>query len=485
MVVAYTPYDDNLADVTVWDLETGTIVGSPLSQVPDLGGSPSPVWAACVADRDGDPIVLGGSSGGGPVFLWDPIRCQLLADMHRGVAVFSTLIVPASDGDLYCWGDSTGDLYLRSDQAGTLSPIRRITAHDGGIEAIVACHVDGQLLLVTGGRDGAVRVWHPDIEPTLQSPAAVAALAILPPANDGPSEIVAVRADGTAPVFDASDGRIYALLKPDSGAQFESIAPLPGETSSVITVDSQGQVAIWRPPNSQPEMTWQLPEGTRVCNIAVAEAVHPVLLVAQADGCLSFYDAASGQPVRATLTCGNASFGVVASTGHADGRIQIATRSWQDHESIEWTIRGNTVSRQILTVPAHPDPVPGYRWDTGGLTFASVKGRSLIIGVGSYSGLHIWDAGDGSLVASKWLEQAHQMMLHDVAVTEIAGRSILLCGGYTSSLALLPFDTLEEHHLRVGSPLWVVKSLPDSKAVVAGPRGIMVFRFTAHLPERQ
>jgi hypothetical protein len=43
------------------------------------------------------------------------------------------------------------------------------------------------------------------------------------------------------------------------------------------------------------------------------------------------------------------------------------------------------------------------------------------------------------------------MVLNDVDAGQVAGQRLVLCGGYTSPLALRPLDTHEEHHLRLAA----------------------------------
>jgi WD40 repeat protein len=149
----------DLTEVTVWDLNTGAVLGSPFRPERIFPERPMPVWAATLAERGGHPVLLAGSGGGGPVFLWDPVQARLVGQPHDDrLAVVSTLIAHSGDGELQCWGDTYGDLHLRSGDAGLM---RRIAAHDSFINAIAACDLGGALRLVTGGRDGAVRVWDP------------------------------------------------------------------------------------------------------------------------------------------------------------------------------------------------------------------------------------------------------------------------------------------------------------------------------------
>jgi len=82
------------------------------------------------------------------------------------------------------------------------------------------------------------------------------------------------------------------------------------------------------------------------------------------------------------------------------------------------------------------------------------------------------------------LEQAHHMQLADVDTTQIDRQSLILSGGHTCSAALWSAESRREHHLRVGSPLRSTRFLPGNRAVVAGPRGIMVLELGSRLLSR-
>ncbi len=462
----------HLTEVAVWDLNTGTVLGSPFRAEEIFPERPRPVWAATLAERGGAPVMLAGSGGGGPVFLWDPIQARLVGQpLYQGIAVVSTLIACADDGELQCWGDTYGDLHLRSGDAG---PARRIAAHDSFITAIAACELGGALRLVTGGRDGAVRVWDPATAPAAGPPTGIRCLAVMPPAGNGQTLIASVGPDGTNVWLDAADGQI--LARPSSpGAQIELLALRPGRAPAVVTVDARNQVALWQPLDDQPRLTWQLPADTKVTEIAVADGdACTLLLAAQSDGRLALFDVDSGQMTRPPLDC-HASRFTVATNSEAGGPIQFATSAmWPGQpEARVWSISGEKVTRQDL-------PFDSELGDPGTLGFARLGDRVVIAGAGSDSSLYLWDASDGSLIARTRLGQTRGMGLVGADIWEAAGQPVVLCGGYACSLALWSPGTGEEHHLWVGSPLWFVRSLPGDRAVVAGSRGIMALQLTAN-----
>jgi len=435
--------DPHLTEVMVWELNTGTVLGPPFQVENTFPERPRPVWAATLAQRGGELVMLAGSAGGGPVFLWDPIQGRLVGQPHyQGLAVVSTLIADTDDGELQCWGDTYGDLYLRSGDAG---PVRRIAAHDSFLTAIAACEPGGALRLVTGGRDGAVRVWNPATAPATGPPAGIRCVAVMPPADSGQTLIAWVGTDGTNAWLDAADGQILARSS-SPGAQIEHIALRPGRAPAVVTVDSRNQVALWRLLDDQPRLTWQLPAGTKVTEIAVADGgASTMLLAAQSDGRLALFDIDSGQMTKASLDCHASRFRVVTSP-EPGGPIQFATIAWwpEQPEPRVWSISGKKVTRRDL-------PFDSELGDPSVLRFARLGDRTIIIGPGSNSSLRLWDASDGSLIAHARLGQTRGMGLDDADIGEVAGQPVVLCSGYACSLALWSPGTGEEHHLWVGS----------------------------------
>jgi WD40 repeat protein len=477
--------NDEPAGVSVWDLEAGAVFGSPMllaTQFP--GRQPVPVWAAAITERDGQPVVLCGSSSRGPAFTWDPRQGKLLGGPFYGGAVLSALITSDGGRELQWWGSTSGDLHVRPGDDGTVRPI---AAHDNGIDALAACRPAGRLAVITGSRDGAVRVWRPEDLLSAASPRpGIASLEVLPPAGDsGPLLVTALLTDGTASVFEADDGHVVTQLRPPGpGIRLAEIALLPGPGVGLLTVDSEHHVAAWHPAGDQLEPMWRLPEDCRMWNIAVAGGDQPTLLVAQTDGLVSFFDAATGRPTREPLDlkCRDKRYKIIAGPVAADGSIRFFVYASEAHDVSEWTLSPALVACRTLVTPPSSEP---YLEGPSALAFTTLDDIPVVVGVGPYSAIYMWNARDCSLQNSVWLEQAHQMVLLAVDVAELGGQPTVLCGGFTCSLAMWRPDTRSEHHLRVGSVLTQVRSTPGGRVAISGIRGIMMVHLTAHLPGRR
>ena len=473
---------DDSTEVSVWDLAEGTALGLPArlaDQVP--GKDPAPIWAAAFTERNGTPLLLCASAACGPVFTWDLLQGRRLGESYFGAAALSALITSDGDHELQWWGATNGNLLVRRGDDGT---VYQIAAHDNGIDTLTACRLGSQLSVVTGSRDGAVRVWHPETLPSVgpERPTTTVLEALCPAGDSGPHLVAQLLDDGTASVVDAADGHAIAQLRSgDPGARLTAMAAFPDHGSTLLVVDSERRVATWHPSDQQIKPRWQMPEGAKFWDLAIADGNPAALLVARTDGHVAFFDAETGRALGEPVDTNNKDkrYTVYAGSAPADAMRFFTLHS--EPVVTEWTVSpGQPVTSRKLPVPPHPRGNPDYA--PSALAFAVLDDEPIIIGVGGYSGIFVWNALDGSLRHSTRLKQAHGMALLDAAVTDIAGRPVVLCGGFTCTLAVWRLDSHDEHHLWVGSVIRRVKSLPGGRVVVTGARGTMLIQLSSHLP---
>jgi WD40 repeat protein len=438
------------------------------------------MYTAAIAEHDGHPVVLTGGSPGGPIVIWDPLRGELAGQpYHSPAGACSMLISATPQGLTACWGDFHGNIFIRS--AADADPWL-IAAHDNGVESLAECQLNGDSVLVSGGRDGAVRVWQSGTGCRDRPANRYDRVTLVPAANHSPPLVACVRGDGVCPVFDAGNGDIIVELASPTGARHLDIATLPGRPPLLVTRDSQSQIAVWQPPNTEPVRTSTI-EGNPE-SMAVANGERPVLLATLADGRLAFVDLASGEPARPPLACHTSSFLVTADPEQPDdGTLRLITWSIHERSARLWSVRQDTATCREL--PTEFDPDYDERQAAFDMAFGWLGNRRVAAAVGSASHIHVWDANDGSLLIHTKLLRAHRMAINSIGVGELAGRSVVFCGGYICSLGLWPLDSQEESHVWVGSPLWSVKPLPGDRVVVAGTRGIMALQLSARLPGRQ
>ena len=139
--------------VRVWDLATGTPVGSPFT------GHTGPVFAVTTAQLDGRTVVISGSADD-TVRVWDlatgtPVGSPFTGHTAAVAAVTTaqldgrTVVISGSnDNTVRVWDLATGK------QIG--SPF---TGHTGYVQAVTTAQLDGRTVVISGGDDNAVRVW--------------------------------------------------------------------------------------------------------------------------------------------------------------------------------------------------------------------------------------------------------------------------------------------------------------------------------------
>lgn len=138
--------------VRVWDLATGAPVGSPFT------GHTGPVFAVATAQLGGRTVVVSGSADGS-VRVWDLATGTPVGSPFTGhttaVAAVTTAqldgrpvaISASNDRTVRVWDLATGT------PAG--SPF---TGHTGLVQAVTTAQLDGRTVVISGGDDG-VRVW--------------------------------------------------------------------------------------------------------------------------------------------------------------------------------------------------------------------------------------------------------------------------------------------------------------------------------------
>ncbi|WP_371749582.1 AAA family ATPase [Streptomyces sp. NBC_01283] len=466
------------ADIKMWDLTAGRQLSEPLRPGVHVPGwrSDTRFWAASLAERQDGPVFLLGTTAG-QVIAWDPIRGEVVGDPQHGDAGVFTTLVTGHDNDLWCWGDWNGNLFMHG---AAQEEVRQLAVHDGGVQALAQCELNGARLLISGGRDGAVRAWN------VQAARPVASFGdhhsvVAGADSTRQSCIASIRADGSLVIFEADAGGVLAELRRSAEEGFRCAAVMPGDPRSFVTLDRQRRITLRGFPDGRPSHDFQLAADEEWRSIAVMNRQRPLLLVTATSGRLGFFDLATCDAVRPPLACHTGRFMVAPLPEQPDEAHRFITWDWECFQARLWNVRSDETRHLDLPVLRVDNGDP---FSISAVSFGHIGDIPVAVGVGGYSRLHIWNTEDGSLMIDAQLEQAHHMALLDVDTTQIDRQSLMLSGGHTCSAALWSAESRREHHLRVGSPLQSTRFLPGNRAVVAGSRGIMVLELGSRLLSR-
>jgi WD40 repeat protein len=221
--------------VRVWDLARGTPVGPSFGghQIGILGGG---VTAVAVAELEGRPVVVSGG-GDGRVRVWDLVRGTpigrpltghglqfLLTESERrsSGAVTAVAVAQLEGRPVVVSGGRDGTVRVWDLARG--SPVGQpLTGHQrslfGGVTAVAVAELEGRPVVVSGGLDGVVRVWDlargtPVGEPLTGHQGGVTAVAVAE--LEGRPVVVSGGGDGTVRVWkDAC--RLWQLIEVGSG----------------------------------------------------------------------------------------------------------------------------------------------------------------------------------------------------------------------------------------------------------------------------
>lgn len=468
---------DDLA-VEVRDLETGAIVGSPLYPARDVPGwwPDAGIWSAALASVDGQVTVLVGGSIGGQVLRWRPGSGASATDEgfsdHAG-ALSAGLAAGAST--FMAIGDSLGDLHVRSaDDAGW----RRLAIHDGGVAVLAVTHVGDEPVVVTGGRDGTVRLVYPSRTRTRPAAAEYRRIRHAAAVHDCPPLLLFDDGTGRWTVLDARTGATLDEHTPDPALPLRDLTFVPGDRPMIVALHGDDLVTVRPALESAAVRRLSIPAADW-CAVRPLAGRPDVVLAATSDGAVAVIDTVSGAEVRPRVQCHGTFFSLVPDPAPPGGAIRFVTAvDVPAPEVVRWTLGDDgTVAGAPLRLLEIPDTLEETYavWE---FAYGRHDGRRIIAGAGFSSCFQIWDADTGEPLYANRLANAYNMAINAVEL----GSAHLFTGGHTCTLGIVSLDTHEERHLWVGSHLWSITALSDRVVVVGGVRGIMGVEFREGWP---
>ncbi len=279
--------------VRVWDLATGAPVGTPFT------GHCAPVFAVAVAELDGRPVVISASNR---VRVWDLATGAPVGAPFTSHSWFVRAVAGAElDGrpvGIYGSGDRTVLVWDLATGAPVGTPF---TGHDFHVFALAVAQLNGRPVVVSGSGDRTVRVWDlatgaPVGAPFTGHDNTVSAVAVAE-LNGRP---VVISAGWTVRVSDLATGAPVGAAFTGHGAPVFAVAVAELDGRPVVVSGSDdGTVGVWDLATGVPVgIPFTGHEGT-VSAVAVAKLNgRPVVISGgRRDKRVRAWDLATGAPV--------------------------------------------------------------------------------------------------------------------------------------------------------------------------------------------
>ena len=394
--VACTKLDGRVVTVTggkdgtvrVWDLTTGALVGNPIA------GHTSEVYTVACTELNGRAVAVT-TGGDGTMRIWDlanaePICDPMIDQRYEVYAAACTklngravAVTGGADGTVQVWdlatGAPIGNPIAEKTDASIGDPIAK---KKGSVYAVACTELSGRPVAVTGGADGAVRVWdlagHIFIGLLTGHNGDVHAVACTE--LNGRAVAVTGGADGTVRVWDLATGA--PVGNPIAGhiGKVHAVActELNGRTVAV-TGGADGKARVWDLANRR--FTGDPLIGHSATVRAVAYATvggYPVAVTGSDDQTVRVWELSRGQPIGDPMTRHG---GVTALACAVIGSHTIAVTA------------GNGTLLMFDVTPRRKRMTGRGLVSTGinGVACGTLDRRSIAVTVGHDQDLQIWD----------------------------------------------------------------------------------------------
>ncbi|AGZ43225.1 peptidase C14 caspase catalytic subunit p20 [Actinoplanes friuliensis DSM 7358] len=437
--------------VRAFDLAAGDPYGESFlafdDTIADLDG---PVWSGALGEADGHVVAVVAGRGDRPIVRYDlDTGGRLGGDLASpGIATMSLAVgygllgAGGADGRLKLWSWPAGE------------PIGHdVAAHEGGIDSVAVLELNRETVVVTGGRDGATRVWWPR-DSAARTKDDLSTGQLLRMRVGGKERLLATTGDDLL-LLDPGDGRTIATRPaPNRGRDTLGRYLGPGPGNVAITM-ADGTVHLIDAATLKTRRRFTAAGPDDIA--ALATAPGRVLVVTRT-GMLQIWDPARPRPIR-TVEVGPGVWNMVAINGIAlaPGRDTIAAVVLDTGQpSAERLAAGCPLSSSI------------YRIVTGKIT-----GRGVAVGIGASSHVHVWDATKGTLLVDTIIDDGHRMALSDAVVAPLHGRDVVVTGGYAGAIAIWDLDGRVGEVIELGSPVWSLAVVGGDTIVAGGPSGLI------------
>jgi WD40 repeat protein len=311
----------------------------------------------------------------------------------------------------------------------SVAPHRILTGHEGYVSAVGVGSLGDRTLVVSGGRDGTVRLWdaeRPDIEPVVlrghEGSVEAVAIGVL----SGRALVVSGGGDGTVRLWDAERPDIEpVVLRGHEGSVSAVAVAAGGGRMIVVTGGRDGTVRLWDPGHPDTEAVVLRGHGGSVTAVALATLEGRSLLATSgADGTVRLWD--PGRPdVEPVVLRGHERLVNAVVVGLLGGRTIVVSGGY------DGTVR--------LWDPERPDAEPvvlrGHAVPVFCVAVGSQEGRTLVVSGAVDGTVRLWDPErpDAEPVVLRGHEDS---WVEGVAVGVLRGRVLIVSGSDDGAVRL-------------------------------------------------
>lgn len=214
-------------------------------------------------------------------------------------------------------GDRSGLIRLWRRAEGEWRPVEAMAGHAGAVRAMSGLSLaDGRTLMVTGGADGTVRLWHPEAGPQLRPSAEGEITACAAVRLAGFGELLLTGSHrGAVQTWDARSGLAAAGPRlRDVGAVLAMVAVDLGDASVLATAGTERTVRIWNPRTGEGVADpIERHQGTiRALAVVRGAAGAPLIASGGADRMIRLWDPRTGRAAGPPLAGHRASIHTLA-----------------------------------------------------------------------------------------------------------------------------------------------------------------------------
>ncbi|GAA2581642.1 NACHT and WD repeat domain-containing protein [Actinomadura fulvescens] len=435
--------------VRIWDLLARRPVGEVLDPLAERDPVDREIWSADLA-RFGDDLVAFISHPIRPpdfadTHAWDTARNRPVTEPIRGLAIgaLDITVIELDGVRLVCRAGADGRIVCRQWPDGDVGG-GPVVAHDGGVDWLTGTESgpDGSPLLLSGGRDGAVRCWPMDMlrsAPEDESEEVTEAVASI--RSIGRSLVVGlVGRPGDLVTWDVATGDVVARWRTDEPVDLRLATVGTNSEPLVAAVMDSGTITLWDPLTgaARAEFADAVPAGASETCTAWIDG-RPMILIVYPDGLIHLWDVQDGAAPRPPFECHPSLFGTAFK--EIDGVPHVVTATFSGNQPPRLWRLPSCESAEVNFEPCAHDHA-GH--EHARLAVGDLGDRPVAVRSGYRSHIDVWDLRDGRLLRSGQLDDGHLMALGPTVLGRLRGRQVAVTSGYAGAVTIWDLDGVHE-----------------------------------------